>query len=85
MSKGRQGEIKIKQTEQLGLTAEGNEEEMKSRENSDNLPQNKVSHKIKAAARHSQARTGRSQPVSKTHSIFTPSPHTTSRQHRIPL
>ena len=55
MSKGRQGEIKIKQTEQLGLTAEGNEEEMKSRENSDNLPQNKVSIKLKQrrdTARH---------------------------------
>lgn len=59
MSNGMQGEIKIQQTEQLGLTAEENEEEMKSRENSDNLPQNKVSRKIKAVARHSQARTGR--------------------------
>lgn len=59
MSNGMRGEIKIQQTEQLGLTAEETEEEMKSRENSDNLPQNKVSHKIKAVARHSQARTGR--------------------------
>lgn len=64
MSNGRQGEIKMKQTEQLGLTAEENEEEMKSRENSDNLPPDKVSHKIKAAARHSQARlVGNSQPA----------------------
>lgn len=59
MSKGRQGEIKRKQTEPLGLTAAKNGEEMKRKENSDNRLPNKVSHKIKAAARHSQTQTGR--------------------------
>ena len=59
MSKERQGEIKRKQNEPLGLTAAKNGEEMNRKENSDNRLPNKVSHKIKAAARHSQTQTGR--------------------------
>lgn len=58
MSKRRREQRKIKQTEQLGFTAEKKEETIKSKENSDNLPPNQVSHQIKAAARHSQTRTG---------------------------
>lgn len=54
MSKGRKArEIFKKQTEHLELTAEKDEKEIKRKEISDNLPQYKISRKIKTAARHS--------------------------------